>query len=348
MIFSARKLLPLLLALVLGFGSGCRIGGSSRAAGHDQAAAAGPSARPGPGQWVFRLAEAMPADYPATIGDFEFARLVEERSRGRIKIMVTYGAKLGDETSVMEQVQFGGVEFARLNGAVLVYRPMSVLSLPYLFKDADHLWKVLYGPIGDELLAGLAEKNLVGLTYYTSAARSFYTKKPVRTVADMRGLRIRVQPSKLYMDLIRSLGAEPVPISFSEVYNALLLGKVDGAENNWASYYAGRHYQLAKYYIVDTHTRTPEVLMANKTAFERLSKADQALIRAAARDSVKKEWRASAAMEADLEAEVRRKGGIVIHLADAEKEKFKKAVEPLYLVHGREYKRLIERIRATE
>ncbi len=342
----ARLWLMLLIMLLGGTSSGCL---STVASGKDLLPA--PSPKPRSGQLVFRLAEAMPGDYTATVGDLEFARLVEQRSHGRIKIIVCYGAKLGDESSVLEQIQFGGIEFARLNGAMMqdIYRPMSVLSLPYLFRDSNHLWRVLYGPVGDELLAGLAEKNIVGLTYYTSAARSFYTKKPVRTVAAMRGLRIRVQlPSAFYMELVRSLGAEPVPVTFNDVYNALLLGKVDGAENNWASYYAGKHYQLAKYYIEDTHTRTPEVLMANQTVFYRLSKADQALIKRAARDSVPKEWRASIAKEAGLEAEVRAKGGIVIHLSDAEKAKFKKAVEPLYQTYGREYSGLIDRIRALE
>lgn len=309
----------------------------------------GPSPRPPKNQFVFRLAEALPADYPATIGDLEFARLVGERSQGRIKIIVVYGAKLGEEQSVIEQVRLGGIDFARVNAAPLSETDptLRVLSMPYMFRDAGHLWKVLYGPIGDEILAGLSSYNLVGLTYYSSAARNFYLKKPIHHVADMKGLRIRIQQSKLYVDLVKALGAEPVQIPFGDVYNALVMGEVDGAENNWSSYIAVKHYRLARYFIVDTHTRTPEVLFANRRIFNQLSVADQRLILKAARDSVQKEWESSFNMEHSSEQIARKSGVTVIELNSTEREDFKKAVAPLYDVYSRDYQKLIERIRST-
>ncbi len=346
-----KRMLPIIVGLlVLLVVAGCftEFGGISEPEGRRPLPS--PAPKPGPGQKVFRLAEGLTAGYPATIGDIEFARLVEERSHGRIKIIVYYGAKLGDERSVIEQIQFGGVDFARVNAAPLseFHRPLILLSLPYLFRDSNHLWQVLYGPIGQELLTGLATKNMVGLTYYTSAARSFYTKRPVRSLADMRGLRIRVQQSELYMDLVRALGAEPVPIAFGDVYNSLLLNQVDGAENNWASFFEVKHYRLVKNYTVDTHTRTPEVLLVNRSVFQQLSPADRALILQAARDSVKPQWKASAAKEASSEAEVRKRGVKVIELSEAVKEQFQRASERLYDKYGREYRGLIERIRKTK
>ena len=308
-----------------------------------------PLPRPEKGQRVFRLAEGLTLDYPATIGDLEFARLVSERSGGRLKIIVYYGAKLGDEKSVIEQVRFGGIDFARVNAAPLseVYHPLAILSLPYLFRDTEHLWKVLNGPVGQELLAGLAHENLVGLAYYSSAARSFYSKHPIRTLSDMKGMKIRVQQSKLYMDLVRALGADPVPIPFGDVYSALLMGEIDGAENNWSSYYEVKHYQLAKYYTVDMHTRTPEVLMVNREIFEELSEEEQAIILSAARDSVRVQREASVTKERSSEAEVRKRGSVIIELTRREKAAFMKAVAPFYTVYEKDYRDLIRRIKDT-
>jgi tripartite ATP-independent transporter DctP family solute receptor len=309
-----------------------------------------PKPRPAPGKYLFRLAEAMTPEYPSAVGDFEFARLVKKRSQGRIQFIVYCDAKLGDEKSVIEQVQFGGIDFARVNSAPIaeIYRPMIVLSLPYIFRDGQHLWNVLYGPLGDELLRGLLSRNLVGLTYYTSAARSFYFTHPVRTLADMQGLRIRVLQSEYYMDFIRALGAKPVQIPFSDVADAFLTGAIDGAENNWASYYDVKHYQLAKYYLLDTHTRSPEVVIVNPQIFARLSRADQALIRQAARDSVRKEWDASFAKEASSEVAVKKYGTEVINLSAAEIERFRRAAAILYTTYGKDYHGLIAKIRDTE
>jgi tripartite ATP-independent transporter DctP family solute receptor len=309
-----------------------------------------PLPRPGKGRHLFRLAEAMTKEYTSTIGDIEFARLVKERSQGRIQIVVCYDAKLGDEQSVIEQVRFGGIDFARVNAAPIaeIYRPMTVLSLPYLFRDSDHLWDVLYGPIGDKLLRGLSSCNLIGLTYYTSAARSFYFTHPVHSLAEIKGLRIRVQQSKYYMDLVRALKAQPVATPFSDVADAFTSGTIDGAENNWASYYEFRHYKLAKYYLVDTHTRTPEVVIVNRQIFARLSPADRALIRQAARDSVPKEWNASFAKEASSETAVRKYGVQVIHLSATEIERFRQAASILYTTYDKDYHGLIQKIRKTE
>lgn len=309
-----------------------------------------PTPRPGQGKYLFRLAEAMTKDYPSSIGALEFARLVKERSKGRIEIIVYCGAKLGDEKSVIEQVQFGGIDFARVNAAPIseLYRPMTVLSLPYIFRDSDHLWNVLYGPTGNMLLQGLSSQNLIGLTYYTSAARSFYFTRPVRTLDEIKGLRIRVLQSEYYMDFIRALGAKPIQIPFSDVAHAFSSGVIDGAENNWASYSDLKHYQLAKYYMLDTHTRTPEVVIVNPQTFAKLSPADQTLIRQAARDSVRKEWEASFEKEASSEVTVKQSGVTVINLSTAEIERFRQAAAVLYTTYGKDYHGLIQQIRDTE
>jgi len=308
-----------------------------------------PAPKPNSGEMVFRLAENHSMGHPATIGDKEFARLVEERSGGKIKIIPYYGAKLGDEKSVIEQVQFGGIDFARVNSAPLteIDSHHNILSLPYLFRDSDHLWNVLNGPIGEELLNTLIKHNLVGLAYYDSGVRCFYTKKPVNSIDDMKGLKIRVQQSQLFMDLVSALGAIPVPLIFGDTYNELRTNKVDGAENNWSSYLSMKHYEIAKYYLLDTHTRTPEVVIASKKIMDKLSREDFELIKNAAKDSVDIQRKAWVEAEKSAEQEVRKLGVTVIELSEDEKEKFKEAVAPLYDIYGKDHKDLIERIRNT-
>ena len=154
-------------------------------------------------------------------------KLLDERTNGRIKVQVYGGAQLGQEKETIKMTQAGTIAFNRINAAPLVSvsPPMGVFSMPYLFRDEDHLWKVLEGPVGKGLLKGMESSNLVGLAYYDSGARSFYTKgKPIKTLADMKGMKIRVQQSKIFVDLINILGASATPMNYGEVYS----GSADG------------------------------------------------------------------------------------------------------------------------
>lgn len=310
-----------------------------------------PASRPADKHLVFRMAEYFSeyTDYPVSIGDMEFARLVEERTQGRIKINIYFNAKLGDEKSVIEQVQFGGIDFARVNIAPLsdLSNALNILSLPYLFRNSDHMWNVLNGPIGEELLNALSKEGILGLAYYDSGARSFYTKTPVRKISDMKNLRIRVQQSKLYMDLVSSLGARPIQINFGDVYNAFQSNEIDGAENNWSSYHSTKHYELAKYYTLDTHTRTPEMVIASKSVMDKLSKEDMRIIKQAARDSITVQRKAWADYEKKAEEDARNSGVKVFEPDTFEKSEFEKAVAPLYEIYGRDYRYLIQKIQDT-
>ena len=206
---------------------------------------------------VLKLAENQPEDYPTTLGDKEMARIVEEKTNGRIKIEVYAGGQLGDEKSVIEAIQMGGLDFARVNAQPLsdFAKPLRVLSLPYLFDDEAHLWKV-NGPIGEEILDTLQDADMVGLTYYDSGSRSFTIAKRSKTPADMKGLKIRVQQSELMVGLVEAVGASATPMPYGEVYSAIQTGVIHGAENNWPSYDSSSHYEVAKYFTLDHHTRT--------------------------------------------------------------------------------------------
>jgi tripartite ATP-independent transporter DctP family solute receptor len=245
---------------------------------------------------VLRLAETHAKDYPTTKGDYEFARLVKERSNGRIQIEVYPGSQLGQERAVVEQVQFGAIDLTRVSISVVTsFVPkLDAFQMPYLYRDADHMWKVLNGEIGKNLLDSLEPFGFIGLGWFESGSRNFYnSKRPVKSPADLRGLKIRVQESELMMGLVSAFGAVPTPMPFGEVYSALQTGVVDGAENNWPSYFSTSHFEVAKYFTLDEHTRVPEIIIGSKISLGRLSKADQALIRQAAADAVeyqKSEW----------------------------------------------------------
>ncbi|MDK2799579.1 MAG: hypothetical protein PWP27_849 [Clostridiales bacterium] len=308
-----------------------------------------PAPKPSGEQIVLRLGETHPADYPTTLGDKEFARLVEERTNGRIKIEVYHGAQLGEEKAVIEQVQFGAIDFTRVSLSPLAEfsKKMNVLQLPYLYRNADHMWKVLNGPIGDEFLKSIEDANFVGLTWYDGGARNFYnSKRPIKSVADMKGLKIRVQESKLMMELVKALGASPTPMPYGEVYSGLQTGVIDGAENNWPSYDTSSHYEVAKYYTLDEHTRVPEILIASKMSMDKLSKEDQEIIKQAARDSQKLQREEWAKKEKESEKKVRDAGCEIIELES--NEEFQKAVAPLYDEFAGDYKDLIQKIKDTK
>ena len=235
-------------------------------------------------------AEIHPKDYPTTQGLFKFAELVKERSNGQIIIDVKYGGQLGKgEKKVVEQVQFGALDMARISVAPMTeFVPsLEAFGLPYVWASRAHMVKVLNGPIGQRLLKDTEKYKFYGLAYYESGARSFYNSKhEIKTVEDLKGLKIRVQKSALMIDLVNAMGANATPIAFGEVYDAISKGVIDGAENNWPSYESTGHYEVAKYYTLDTHTRVPEILVASKIAFDKKLNAEQiALITQAAKDT---------------------------------------------------------------
>jgi len=296
-------------------------------------------------QVVLRLAETHPFDYPTTKGDFEFARLVEERTNGRIRIEVFPSAQLGEEKAAIEQVQFGAIDFTRVSISPLAaFAPQfDALQLPYVFRNSEHEFKVLNGPIGDELLASVDSAGFLGLCWYDSGARSFYnTKKDIITPADLKGLKIRVMQSDLMVDMVNGLGAVATPMDYGEVYSALQTGVIDGAENNWPSYMSSSHFEVARHYTLDEHTRVPEILIASKISMQNLSAEDVALIVRAAKDSTTYQLKEWAANEKLSEDKVRAAGSTITVIQD--KSAFEAAMEPLYAKQPAKIAALVKRI----
>mgnify|MGYP002614102396 CR=1 FL=1 len=287
---------------------------------------------------VLRLAETQTETYPATMGAIEFARL-EERTDGRIKIEVFTGGQLGgDEQAILEQVQFGAIDFTRANFAPMTeFAPiLNLLQMPYLFTDADHMHKVIDSEIGTELLSSVEAGNFVGLALYDAGTRNFYNSvRPIKTVEDMKGLKIRTTQSQLIVDMVEALGASATPMAFGEVYSSLQTGVIDGAENNWVSYDQNSHYEVAKYISLDGHTAPPEILVCSKMVFDKLSPEDQQILRECAKESELWEREKYDEIENKSMEHVIAEGSEVTELED--REGFVKAVEPLYEKYAGDY-----------
>lgn len=284
---------------------------------------------------LLRYAENQPADYPTTQAAVAFAEMVAQRTGGRVKILVYSNGELGSEPSVVEQMQFGGIDFSRISLSELanIVPGLSILQLPYLYEDAAQMWRVLDGPIGNEFLLALDAVGLVGLSWFDAGVRSFYTRKKVTCLEDLEGMTLRVQQSGLMSDMIEALGAVPVQAAYSQVYAALHNAEIDGAENNWPSYEAMGHYEVAPYVLLDEHSRVPEIQLASPAAMKKLADLDPSypdLVRQCARESALVERRLWAQQEAESEANMRQRGIVVTELSDEEKRRFRAAVQPLY------------------
>src|SRR5579859_3811290 len=245
----------------------------------------------------FRAADTQSENYPTVQALRYMGRLIEEKTGGRLQIRVFHSRQLGEEKETIEQTRAGAIDLNRSNVALIgsFVPAMNVLAMPFLFRSIDHLHAVLDGPIGDEILGSFEPYGFVGLAFYDSGARSIYNSvRPVRTLADLKGLRIRVQQSGLMSDMIRSLGAEPVELPYGQVLTGLATRLIDGAENNWPSFITTDHYKYAGFYTLTEHTMGPEVLVMSLKAWQSLSPDDQNLFREAARESsrfMREKWR---------------------------------------------------------
>jgi len=225
----------------------------------------------------------------------------------------------------------------------------AIMSLPYLFRDVDHLHAVLDSEIGQEILDLFEAQGLIALAFYDPGARSFYNRvKPINSIEDLKGMKFRVIQSDVFVDMVTALGANATPMPYGEVYSAMETGVIDGAENNFPSYESSGHYEVAKYYTLDEHMMVPEVLVMSKTAFDKLTPEDQEIVRQAAKDSVpfnREKW---AEREAASEAKVREAGVEIIE--DIDKAPFIAAMGPVYEKYATtpELKSLVERIQAVQ
>lgn len=299
----------------------------------------------------FRSSDIHPGDYPTVEAVRFMGKQLSEATNGRLGVKVFPNGALGSEKDTIEQIKIGGLDLMRINSAPLNnFVPETIVTgLPFIFRNTQHMRTVLDGPIGDEILAAMEPAGFIGLAFYDSGSRSFYTvKKPVKSLADLKGLKIRVQQSDLFVSMIEGLGANATPMPYGEVYTALKTGLVDAAENNWPSYESSRHFEAAKYYNLTEHSLAPEVLVMSKKSWDALSKEDQAATRKAAKDSVPYMRKLWDEREAQSRKTVEAAGAQVIDIAN--KQEFIDAMKPVYAKFASEpkLKSLVQRIQDTK
>lgn len=295
---------------------------------------------------TLQLAENQPEDYPTTIGDEEFARLVEEKTDGRYKIEVYSGGQLGDEKSVIEQIQLGSIDLARVNGNPLTEfnDHIGALSLPFLFETEEEKWDVWNGEVGQGILDTFEEESsMVGLAYYDNGERFFYAAGgPVATLDDMEGLKIRVQESEMAIDIVEALGASATPMSYDQVYSSIQTGVLDGAENNMPSYFTSGHFEVAEYASIPGYQSIPEVLVGSQELWNSLSDEDKEIFKEAAMESVEVQREAWDELVDESLEEVEANGNEIVEVDDI--DAWREAVEPVYEKHGEQYQEWLDQI----
>lgn len=270
------------------------------------------------------------ADYPNGIGMDAFTRMVAERTNNRIRMRTFHSAQLGQQDEAIQQMRLGTIDFANFNLSPFnnLAPTTNVVTLPFLFRDVGHMQRAIDGPAGEAIAQDLERIGIIALSWYDAGARSLYTTRPVRTPADLRGMKIRVQTSDLWIDLMRALGANPTPLPFGEVFTSLQSGVIDGAENNWPSYESTRHFEVARYYSTTEHSNVPEVLAVSQQRWRRLNGQERAILRDAARESTAIQRRAWAERERVSRERVVAAGVTVVDIQD--RSPWAALMEPVY------------------
>ena len=290
--------------------------------------------------------------YPNTVAMDKFAELLADKTGGEITLQMFHGGTLGSQPDAVEQVRAGALEIGNFNLGPIgpIVAEANVVSLPFIFKDVPHMFRVLDSEGGAAIAAGMAAKGLTPLAWYDAGARSFYNgEKAINTPADVQGMKVRVMNNDLFTGMIAQLGGNPSPMAFAEVYQALKTGVVDGAENNWPSYESTGHFEVAGFYSLSQHLIIPECICVNTDAFNALSPEMQAAVSEAAQESAMLQRELWAARELASREAVEAGGVVVNEIAD--KAPFQDAMGPVYEAYfetNPDLRPLVELIQATE
>src|SRR5580692_9667992 len=311
----------------------------------------GPSAKAADQTMVFKASDVHPEGYPTVQAVENMGKRLEEATGGRLSIQMYASMQLGGEKEAIEQAQVGALQFARVSVGTLgpVIDDLNVLNLPFLFRDVAHMNKVVDGAIGQELLDKVTNHpsaNLVGLCWMDAGARSFYAvKKAIKSIDDLKGLKIRVIGNPMFVDMANALGANGVAMGYDQVFSALQTGVIDGAENNPPSFVFDNHYQVAKYYSLTQHLIVPEMLVFSRVSWDKLSPDDQALVKKFARETqleARERWN-----KTEAEAMDRMKAAGIEIDPIADKKPFRDAVKPVWDKYGAKFADIIKRIDAV-
>ena len=280
----------------------------------------------------FRSADVHAKDFPTNMAVKYLGEQLSKATGGKDNVKIFGDSSLGSEKDTVEQVKIGAIDMVRVSTATFhgIVPESLIPSLPFLFRDLDHFRKAMYGAEGDKVLAAFDKAGFIGLCLYESGARSIYAKKPVKSVADMKGLKVRVQQSDLMVSMISATGASPTPMPLAEVYTGLKTGLIDAAENNIPSYEEAKHFESAPIYSETGHVMTPEVLVFSKKVWLTLTPVEQAAIRKAAKESVPYYVKLWDAKEKDARVAVLKGGAKIVPASEIDRKSFVEAEKPVW------------------
>jgi tripartite ATP-independent transporter DctP family solute receptor len=298
---------------------------------------------------VLKASDVHPAGYPTVVAVENLGKKLEKATNGRISVQMYPSMQLGGEKEAIEQAQVGAIAFARVSVGALgpVVDDLNVFNLPYVFRNTTHMQHVIDGEIGRELLDKVTNsgKGLVGLCWMDAGARNFYnTKKPIKTMADLKGMKVRVMGNPMFVEMANSMGGNGVAMGYDQVFTALQTGVVDGAENNPPSFVFDNHYQVAKYYTVDEHLIVPEMVVFSKKTWDAMSKEDQALLMKFSQEAQQEERKLWEVYEQQAMDKAKASGIQIIQVSDADKKVFQDAVKPVWDKYGPKYAATVKRI----
>ena len=300
---------------------------------------------------ALKASDVHPAGYPTVAAVESLGKKLEAATQGRLSVQMFASMQLGGEKEAIEQAQVGAIQLARVSVGTIgpVIDELNVFNMPFLFRNTAHMQKVIDGAIGTELLDKVTaneKAGIIGLCWMDAGARSFYnTKHPIKSIADLKGLKVRVIGNPMFVDMANALGANGVAMGYDQVFSALQTGVIDGAENNPPSFVFDNHYQVAKNYTLTEHLIVPEVLVFSRKTWDSLSKDDQTLIRNFAREAQAEERVFWADYEKQAMDKARSSGVQIVETID--KQPFQDAVKPVWDKYGPRFSELIKRIQAV-
>jgi tripartite ATP-independent transporter DctP family solute receptor len=301
---------------------------------------------------VLKATDVHPLGYPTVEAVVRMGKKFETATNGRVSVQMFPSMQLGGEKEMIEQAQVGALQIARISVGPMgpLVPELNVFNLPFMFRDNAHMEKVIDGPIGDEMLKKLSDHptaGLIGLCWMNGGTRNVYNSKhAVKTVADLKGLKIRMMGNPVFVDTMNALGGNGVAMGFDQLVNALQTGVVDGAENNEPSYETGQHYRYAKFYSRTGHLMIPELLVFSKRTWDTLSKDDQAMIMKASKEAQQEQRKLWYEMEQKSIAKLKESGIEINEVAD--KKQFQDAVKPVWDKYGAQHAALIKRIQDVQ
>ncbi|HYQ06265.1 MAG TPA: TRAP transporter substrate-binding protein [Xanthobacteraceae bacterium] len=314
-------------------------------------ALAGGAPIPAFAQTTLKASDVHPPGYPTVAAVESLGKKLEAATNGRLTVQIFASMQLGGEKEAIEQAQVGALQFARVSVGTIgpVIDDLNVFNLPFLFRNTAHMQKVIDGALGSELLDKVTaneKAGLVGLCWMDAGARSFYnTKHPIKSIADLKGLKVRVIGNPMFVDMANALGANGVAMGYDQVFSALQTGVIDGAENNPPSFVFDNHYQVAKNYTLTEHLIVPEILVFSRKSWDSLSKDDQALIKKFGGEAQAEERVLWAEYEKQAMDKARSGGVQIVETID--KQPFQDAVKPVWDKYGPRFSELVKRIQAV-